>query len=206
VPKDYTWVIIPFLILSALIPAFRFTSLRVRDAALPPAERDPQIGRKFAFGLFTHLGLMLVLCGLTYSALDAMWEMTEPLGRSPDFVPLAPPIPKDWWNPLQRLAVGLVASGVLHGGLGWCGLTFLTNHRRFPGVARSFVVLRAVLCGLVLVTANTFALLLFLAEGKTDYRFLSFFLALLVVWGPAMIGHVLWVWRGNARTKPDAVD
>lgn len=209
-----TIVFVYAAVAAALVPLFRFGSLRVRNEALPPAARDPQLGRKFVLCLFTHVCLMMILVGLTVSADDAIWYAVEPMqiaedvregGEGGRMLAVARP-PKKWWNGQQRMAAALVLSGLIHGGLAWASLFFLTNQRRQPGVARSFVVLRFGLCGLLLLIGNTLALIMLLSEGKTDYRVLSVYFAVIGVWGPAMLGHLGWMLLAYRRRREEAVE
>lgn len=225
--SSHEGLVFMYAAVAALVPLFRLTSLRVRNEALPPADRDPQLGRKFVLCLFTHACLLMILCGLTVSASDVTWYVMEPLQQAedrrgeavwvpplpqPDGLPPLPPLPeidlpaaqpapplavsrppKQWWNSQQRLAVTLVGSGLLHGGLAWTALLVLTNHRTQPMVGRSFVVLRFGVCGVVMLVVNTLILHGFLAEGDTRYEPLAFYLAVVGVWGPAMLLHLGWM-------------
>ena len=190
--------------LFALVPALRFNSLRVRNVALPPADRDPHLGRKFALCLFTHIGWALVLGGLLVATAELVDDALRPLAEAaemqddPDTPPPVPPPPKEWWNKTNRLAAALAGSGLFHGWLAWVGLLVFTNHRTRPAVGRSFVVLRFVLCGLALVAANTAAFVVFLSEGKTNYSALSPYLTVVAVCAPSAVGHLgwaVWSWR-----------
>ncbi len=190
--------------LFALVPALRLNSLRVRNVALPPADRDPHLGRKFALCLFTHIGWALVLGGLLVATSELVGETLRSLAEAaekqddPDAPPPVPPPPKEWWNKTNRNATALAASGLFHGGLAWVGLLVFTNHLRRPAVGRSFVVLRFVLCALAVVAANTAAFVVFLSEGKTNYLALTPYFTVIAVCVPTAAGHLgwaVWSWR-----------
>lgn len=189
----------------AVVLLFQFLGLRVKNAALPPDERDPHLGRKFALGVFLHVAVMLLLTGLTVSAVDIAGEMTSNLGgknTTPTTAwggppgmrpPPAPATTRPFFNTQQRTAAGLMLSGALHGVLFFMLLTFGTNARKFPAVGRAFVVNRLLVAGLILMSVTTSFCLMLFAEG--DMRMESFgpILGLAVVWGPTALGHFLWL-------------
>lgn len=189
----------------AVVLLFQFLGLRVKNAALPPDERDPHLGRKFTLGVFLHVAVMLLLTGLTISAVDIAGDMTSNLGtknttattawRNPNMPPPTPAAttPKPFFNTQQRTAAGLMLSGVLHGVLFFMLLTFGTNARKFPAAGRAFVVNRLLVAGLILMSVTTTFCLFLFAEG--DMRMESFgpILGLAVVWGPTALGHFLWL-------------
>jgi hypothetical protein len=208
-----------------IVGVLQYLALRIRNTrATPP---DPQIGRKFIFCHFMHLAILLLLVGLTVSSLDWSEHFFEPMveaqqakkeverarERGEDALPppnipanlLAKP-PREWFNERQRLAAGLVASGLLHISLFWSFLRFATNARQFPSVGRSFVGLRLVSCGLILMTLTTIALIGLFHKGETDYSDVSVMAGLVVVWGPAAIIHLIVLmvsrrWHREERTE-----
>jgi hypothetical protein len=85
---------------------------------------------------------------------------------------------------------------------------FVTNGRKFPAVARAFVINRLLMAGLVLVfITTTFCLYLFSDGGSTDNEFptLAKLIGVAVVWGPAALLHFLWLALGLNKDKAKAV-
>lgn len=197
----------------------QFLSLRVRNTALPPEDRDPHVGRKFALGVFLHLAVMLLLVGLTVSAVDIFEELinggnngwnTPPTvrfngGGGPWGPPTPPPAPvaKPFFDTQQRVAAGLMLSGVMHGVLFAMLLYFATNARKFPAVSRTFVLNRLLVAGVILMGVTTqFCLYLFSEDGTgTGDSPFGRILGIAVVWGPAAIGHLLWLLFGLNKEK-----
>lgn len=200
---------------SGLVLLFQFLSLRLRNSALPPDDRDPHLGRKFALGVFLHLSVLVLLFGLTVLATDTFDQLlgggspsptTRPAGGPWGPMPAGPPAPvaKPFPNPQQRVAFGLMLSGVLHGVLFAMLFYFVTNARKFPAVGRAFVLNRLLLAGLLLVfITTTFCLYLF-SEGDGDFASLPRLIGLAVVWGPAALAHFLWMMFGLTADKAKA--
>lgn len=189
----------------AVVLLFQFLGLRMRNAGLPPEERDPHLGRKFTLGVFLHVAVMLLLAGLTVSAVDIAGEMTDNLGGNttpttawggpPGGMRPTPPATttKPFFDAQQRLAAGLMLSGVLHGVLFFMLLTFGTNARKFPAVGRAFVVNRLLVAGLILMSVTTSFCVFLFAEGDMKIGSFGPILGLAVVWGPTALGHFLWL-------------
>ena len=183
---------------------FQFLSLRMRNSALPAEDRDPHLGRKFALGVFLHMAVLLLLTGLTVSVVDVMDELTGNMNtratapvtwRGPGMPPAGPPAPtaKPFFDAEQRIAAGLLLSGVLHGVLFFMLLTFGTNARKFPAVGRAFVINRLLLAGLILMAVTTTFCLFLFSEGDMQVESFGRILGLAVVWGPTALGHYLWL-------------
>jgi hypothetical protein len=188
----------------AVVLLFQFLGLRVKNASLPSEERDPQLGRKFALGVFLHVAVMLLLTGLTISAVDIATEMTTNLGgnttptsafRGPGMPPptTSTTTSKPFFNTQQRTAAGLMLSGVLHGVLFFMLLTFGTNARKYPAAGRAFVVNRLLVAGLILMSVTTSFCLFLFSEGDMKVDSFGPILGLAVVWGPTALGHFLWL-------------
>lgn len=198
-----------------LVLLVQFLSLRIRNTALPPDERDPHLGRKFALGLFLHLAVLLLLVGLTVFAVDFFEELINGGGNnSPAAAPAGPgplamttsgPVAKPFPNAQQRVAFGLMLSGVLHGVLFAMLLFFSTNARKFPAVSRAFVLNRLLVAGVILMLVTTeFCLLLFSEGGESVESPFGHILGMAVVWGPVAIGNLLWLFFGLNQEKAKA--
>ncbi len=201
----------------------QFLSLRVRNAGLSADERDPHLGRKFVLGVFLHLSVLLLLVGLTVLSVDLFEELingsgnswgtpaTMQMGGGPGGGPWGPPPPppapvaKPFPNGAQRIAFGLMLSGVMHGVLFGMLLYFATNARKFPAVSRALVLNRLVAAGLILMgITTTFCLYLF-SEGSTggpvDNPF-GRIIGTAVVWAPAAVAHLCWLLFALTTNKP----
>jgi hypothetical protein len=193
---------------------FQFLSLRMRNSALPAEERDPHLGRKFALAVFLHLSILLLLTGLTVSIVDVCENMTGggnantpmTMRAGPGWNPPAPPPPvaKPFFNAQQRIAAGLMLSGVLHGLLFAMLLYFATNARKFPAVTRAFVVNRLLVAGIILMSITTGFCLMLFSEGDLMVESFGRILGLALVWGPTALGHFLWLMFGMNKDKAKA--
>jgi hypothetical protein len=201
-------------VVGGFVLIFQFLSLRMRNTALPAEERDPHTGRKFALGVFFHLGVLLVLTGLTLSAVDICENLTGS-GNSggnapatwragPGMPPPPPAAGKPFFNTQQRTACGLMLSGVLHGVLFFMLLTFATNARKFPAVGRAFVINRLLIAGVILMAITTSFCVMLFAEGEFMVESFGRVLGLALVWGPAALGHFLWLMFGMSKEKAKA--
>jgi hypothetical protein len=198
-----------------LVLVFQFLALRVRNSALPAEERDPHLGRKFALALFLHLAVMLLLTGLTVSIVDVCENMTGggnantpmTMRAGPGWPPPTPPpapVAKPFFNTQQRVAAGLMLSGVLHGLLFAMLLYFATNARKFPAVTRAFVVNRLLVAGIILMSITTGFCLMLFSEGDMMVESFGRILGMALVWGPTALGHFLWLMFGMNRDKAKA--
>lgn len=179
----------------------QFLSLRTKNSSLPPEERDPHLGRKFALGVFLHLSVLLLLTGLTVSMTDIFDELISGGGKNtpmtaPAGGPWGPPPPppaKPFFNSQQRVAAGLMLSGVLHGVLFGMLFYFATNARKFPSVSRAFVINRMLIAGVILMSITTSFCVLLFSEGEVMVESFGRVIGLAMVWGPAALGHFLWL-------------
>ncbi len=212
----------------ALVLLVQFLSLRVRNSALPPDERDPYLGRKFVLGVFLHLSVLLLLVGLTVLSVDLFEELINGSGNSwgstpatvqmrggPGGGPWGPPPPptvapaKPFPNGAQRVAFGLMLSGILHGVLFAMLLYFATNARKFPAVSRALVLNRLLAAGLILMGITTSFCLLLFSDGNSsggssgDNPF-GRMIGVAVVWAPAAVAHVCWLLFALGKEKAKA--
>lgn len=208
----------------AVVLLVQFLSLRVRNSALPAEERDPHLGRKFALGVFLHLSVMLLLAGLTVSFSETFdglfggnknqWggtPMTRPAmgpgGPGGPGWPPPPPPPTtkswfdEWYTSGQRVAAGLVLSGVMHCLLFAMLLFFATNARKFPAVSRAFVLNRLLVAGIILMAVTTLFSVLMFSEGDLQMDSFGRPIGIAVVWGPAALAHFLWLMFGLSKSK-----
>lgn len=191
---------------------FQFLSLRMRNSAAAVEERDPHLGRKFALGVFFHLAVLLLLTGLTVSSVDICENLTgggNSGGNTRATWPVGPGMPppavtKPFFNTQQRTACGLMLSGVLHGVLFFMLLTFATNARKFLAVGRAFVINRLLIAGVILMAITTSFCVMLFSEGEFMVESFGNILGLAVVWGPAALGHFLWLMFGLSKEKVKA--
>jgi uncharacterized membrane protein YidH (DUF202 family) len=200
----------------SLVPLIRFGSVRLRNELRPVTERDPQLGRKFILEWFAHACIMLVIGGTLVSVLDAMHYFAALAeAKKQPAVQVIPNIDEDgnagpplqlpttiaertsaeWWNTDQRTATGLVVSGFSHLIVVVGLLLFFTNSRRHREVAVSFIVVRILIFGAVLLAINTTALIGFFASDAQDktVKPTPDIQAVLIVVAPAFFLHLLWL-------------
>jgi len=188
-----------------LIHIFHFIALRIRNEHSEP--RDPHLGRKFVLHMFLHFSIILLLSGLTISAIDVSDAILSPNQNVGGFGPGGvlddddfprpgqgmQPMGRDWFNSTQRIALGLILSGMLHGAVMWAIVVLGTNSRKFPVVGRSFVISRLLISGIIMMTATTITIVFLLQKGSTNTRGLSVILGFALVWGPTGFIHFLWM-------------
>lgn len=198
-----------------LIPhLFQYIGLRVRNAALPDAEKDPQLGRKFALHVFSNLSILLILVGVTVSVVDLLDYAFE--GRNRGFGPRGgfgpgggfgpAPARAEWFNEQQRTAAALLLSGFLHFVLFTVILLAATNNGSQRLVARSFVLARLLLAGVITMGATTTFLITMLQKGDTNYDVLKLAIGLGLVWGPTALAHLLMAMAFRDRKRADRDD
>lgn len=212
----------------AVVLLVQFLSLRMRNAGLPPEDRDPHVGRKFALGVFLHLGIMLLLAGLTVSfseTFDGLFSgnknnswggppTTRAMQMGPDGrwqpVPPPPAAPStkswfdEWYTTPQRVSAGLCLSGVMHAVLFAMLLLFVTNARKFPAVSRAFVLNRLLIAGVILMAISTTFCVFLFAEGDMQMGSFGRPIGIAVVWGPTALVHFLWLMFGLGDKKKAA--
>ncbi len=195
---------------------FQYLGLRVRNSALPDGEKDPQLGRKFVLHVFAHLSVLLILVGVTVSVIDVLDYVFEPNknrmagpgrgGFGPGGFNPPPPPRGEWFNEAQRTAAGLLASGFLHFVLFFVILLVATNNASRRLVARSFVLARLVLAGVLSMGATTTFLIVMLQKGDTNYDALKVAIGLGLVWGPTALIHLLLAMGVRDKKKGDRAE
>ena len=186
--------------------AVAYVSLRIRDARADPP--DPELGIKAAYYTFLTAGLFLALSGLSLSMIDFLGEAFEgQQARQPQpqfnpqfppqqgrFVPPPqpqPPKPDDPFDRVsQRVAWPLVASGVLFSLLSILLIKAGTNDTRFPATRRTFVGLRLVVAGLIVMFAVTLVIELLFQKDLPSTRPYSVAIGLLIIWLPTTAIHM----------------
>jgi hypothetical protein len=190
-----------------------YIALRVRDAR--HATTDKWLGLKTAFHTVHTLAVLMVLTGLTVSAMDLMeGQLTgNPKNQPPQpqfqpgFGPPRPqpvPAPQDeFWNTAQRSAVALAATGFLFGLVFWGLLVSGTNERRYPAVRRTFVGGRLAVCLLVVFAATTVVAVV-LAQKDPKLDPVEQAVGVLMVWLPGSAVHLFLFHQAARRPiEPD---
>jgi hypothetical protein len=192
----------------------QFLALRFKNSSLPEENRDPHLGRKFGLHVFQHVGMLLILVGLTLSAVDIADQVfgnKAPTNSGPTMYwgPGSPPPPASTPPPnpfteVQQAAAGLMLSGVLHTILFTMLILFGTNAMKQPAVGRAFHMNRTMIAGLILLTVTTmFCMVLFKDTTKNSIglEMFSKIIGVAVIWGPTALGHFLWVMVDMAKDK-----
>jgi len=190
--------------LQLLAFAAQYAGLRVRN--LYAARPDRQLGRKAVCHLFLSVAIGIGLAGLTLSVLDILDRVFEPLhlaraAAQPGGTPV-PPGPTEWFDEAQRIALGLVLSGLFHGTLMAVVLRLFTNDRDEPAVRRAFTGNRLVFAGLIWMASATAALTL-LFQKDTDLKALQTTTAVGCVWGVAAAVHLWLLLHGRKGAEVD---
>jgi hypothetical protein len=190
------------LSIEMLVHLASYLALRMRNQAA--ADPDPQLGRKFVLNLFLHYAILLIMAAFTVSVCDLVDSALFPFqqtqnavwpggGPGPGMWPPPTPSAPSMWNENQRIAVSLLASGLLYFLLLFMVIRFRTNSRQFPAVGRSFAMVRFTLSGIIVMATTTVFLVFLLQEGNTDFKRLAYVIGFAVVWGPFALGHLFWV-------------
>jgi len=164
------------------------------------------------------MSIMLVLGGLSVSVFDILEYLLDPaavaqqarqngMPQQPaqfnpnNGQPVQPAF--DWFNDVQRIAAGLVVSGLMHGLLFYLVLRFATNDRQFPAVRRAFLGMRFVLILLVVTTTSTVAIIMTFRREEMDLKFVEVAMTVACVWAPAALIHgFLLMKSGGWKVKP----
>jgi hypothetical protein len=180
---------------------FPYVALRVRDSREP--KKDPELGIKSAYYMLMSASIILAVVGLTISALDLMdgaFEKGDNKGgkeakrNAIAFVfGEAKKDEKEGFlnNPVQRIALSLVVSGLLF------SLTFMillragTNDSTFPAARRSFLGARLGIFGTVVLIAVTALIVLFFQKDVKVMAPYEVLTAILLIWLPGFILHIV---------------
>jgi hypothetical protein len=179
-----------FALIAILPSALAYVALRVQDTR--QSTPDPKLGMKTAFHLVHTIAILLILTGLTVFMLDVL-EGT--IAKRPNLGPNFPgggggrPAKPAGLNEMQRVAIALIASGLLFGVVFWAFLLG-TNDSERRSVRRVFVGGRLALCLLILMITVTTLLINLIQKNASDDLTESL-LALLIVWFPAAAIHMV---------------
>jgi hypothetical protein len=175
-------LLLPFVLLGLAIP---YAVLRARDSREHP---DPQLGLKAALHYFLSVSLLLFLTGLTVVSVDLITREGRP-GRDPD-------------TDAIRTGLALAASGAAFASLHLILLSRSNDHRN-PIARRTFTGWRFAIHGLVVLFCVT-ACVVIVLQKTFETRTLKIFLAILLVWFPSWLVHLvlLWIRSTGPRFEP----
>ncbi len=188
-------LVLPYFLLALAVP---YAVLKARDGRHGPA--DPQLGIKVGLQFFFSLSLLLVLTGLTVISVDLVMRIDrfQPADR------------QSFPNPAQKLALGLIISGLLFGLLHFLFLLTLTTQPFTSPVRRTFLGWRFAIHGLVVMTATTllFVSLFFMRGDRGDMGWSEtrrFTIGMLLVWLPSWFLHFVLLRVGSppGEREPD---
>jgi hypothetical protein len=172
----------PMLLLALAIP---YAILKMRDARLE--SNDPEIGLKSALYYGFSLGILLSLVGLTFMVYEALEKGSSSSSSTSSST--------STWSSLSwgtRTGLGLLASGIPTAVTHLVLILGMTNDRRYPDTRRIFVGWRLAIHSLVVLTAYTaMMLILFLKDRSVDLSDIQLPLALLIVWLPSWLIHLI---------------
>jgi hypothetical protein len=179
--------------LVAVCLAYPYIALRIRDGR--EEHHDPELGVKSAYYLLYSAAVLLVLFGLTMSAIDLFDGALDKGGRNNQPQQVQGPFgpmnagKDEFWNTAQRTAWGAVFSGLLF------GLTLLlmiksgTIDSHYPAVKRMFAGGRLGFAGVVVMVTLTAIVIGFFQKEVGDKRYWEVLLAIMLVWAPAFAVH-----------------
>ena len=185
-------VILTILPLVIVCLAYPYLALRLRDSR--EEKRDPELGVKAAYYVILSAAIMLILFGLTVSAMDMMDGAFQ---QAPARRPAPPPgqQPRDpfeqFADATQRTAWAISVSGLLFSLTAMLLLKMGTNDAEFPSAKRIFVGGRLTLIAIIVMITVTLLIVLFFQKEvprKEPYEILT---AILIVWGPALAVHII---------------
>ncbi len=172
----------PMLLLALAIP---YAILKMRDARLE--SNDPEIGLKSALYYGFSLGILLSLVGLTFMVYEALEKGSSSSSSTSSST--------STWSSLSwgtRTGLGLLASGIPTAVTHLVLILGMTNDRRYPDTRRIFVGWRLAIHSLVVLTAYTaMMLILFLKDRSVDLSDIQLPLALMIVWLPSWLIHLI---------------
>ena len=193
-PFHSFWLISTSLFLSVGFVVL-FISLRMRDAQAEV--KDPQLGFKTILYFFCNLSILQVLAGLTMLVenineviFDPVALMNGPMGGPGFGGPRTPfGISTTWLNAMQRFAIGLIVSGLMHTVLFFAAIRYFTNDREFPAVNRAFMALRLFIAIQTVFWTTTVAVIHTISADNFDYVLFLRLLSVSMVWWPVTVLH-----------------
>ncbi len=158
-----------------------------RGCAMPGVQRSrdrAQVGR-LDYGF--SLGILLSLVGLTFLVYEALEKGSSSSSSTSSST--------STWSSLSwgtRTGLGLLASGIPTAVTHLVLILGMTNDRRYPDTRRIFVGWRLAIHSLVVLTAYTaMMLILFLKDRSVDLSDIQLPLALMIVWLPSWLIHLI---------------
>jgi hypothetical protein len=190
------YIIIILVPLVAYTLAYPYIALRLRDSR--EEHRDPELGTKAALYLLFSAAILLILIGLTVSAIDIMeGKFQEKQAAAVQGNLNMNDMEEEFKERIQRVAWGLVLSGLMFSFTLMLIIKYGTNDSEFPAAKRLFTGGRLALCGVVtMITVTAFIVLLFQkkAGAGTERAIRSIYEIIFgvgLVWIPATIVHLV---------------
>jgi hypothetical protein len=187
-------IIVSVLPLVVVCLAYPYLALRLRDSR--EDHRDPELGIKTACYLILSAAILLILFGLTVSAIDVMEGTLEKRNQARQ-----QPVPgqvqqqRDPFERLvtettQRTAWALTVSGLLFALSAMLLLKMGTNDVHFPAAKRVFVGGRLAFIAVVVMIAVTVLIVLFFQKEVPRKEPYEVLIGVLIVWTPALAVHI----------------
>lgn len=187
-------LIVSVLPIIVICLAYPYMALRLRDSR--EEKRDPELGIKTAYYLILSAAILLILFGLTISAIDVMDGTLEKRNR-PQPQPQAQfqqqqrdPFERIITDAAQRTAWGMTVSGLLFALTSMLLLKMGTNDIHYPSAKRVFVGGRLAFVGIVVMIAVTALIILFFQKEVPRKEPYEVIIAVLMVWAPALAVHI----------------
>lgn len=189
--------ILPLVIVSIAYP---YLALRLRDSR--EEKRDPELGLKAAYYMILSAAILLILFGLTVSAIDVMDGAIEGKKDQAAGKQQVQPFPgqvrpvqqKDPFEQLteatQRTAWAITTSGLLFALTVMLLLKMGTNDVHFPAAKRVFVGGRLAFIGVVVMISVTALIVLFFQKEVPRKEPYEVLIAVLMIWVPALAVHI----------------
>lgn len=177
---------VAFVFLSTVLP---YALLRYRPGT---SGHDHQLGLKVVLHLFKSMSIVILLVGLTLIAMDVLSTDGHPtLGK--------------WGQGMSVASAGLMLIYIL------C-LFFGTNNRHANSVARLYAGWRFLLCNIVVMVSLVSITVLYFDDLPTKpalkeewLTWRKSFWAVLIVWTPAWLVHLVWVWLLSRPAKTSSI-
>lgn len=192
--------VIVLLIILTVLPivvvclAYPYLALRLRDSR--EEHRDPELGIKTAYYLILSAAILLILFGLTVTAIDLMEgkleKRNQPRPQGPGQQQVQrDPIERFITESTQRTAWALTVSGLIFALTSMLLLKLGTNDQHFPAAKRVFVGGRLAFIGIVVMIAVTALIVLFFQKEVPRKEPYEVIIGVLIVWVPALVVHIV---------------
>jgi len=158
-------------------------------------KRDPELGIKTAYYLILSAAILLILFGLTISAIDVMDGTLEKRNQARPQPQVQQQQQRDPFERMitettQRTAWGMTVSGLLFSLTSMLLLKMGTNDIHYPAAKRVFVGGRLAFIGIVVMIAVTALIILFFQKEVPRKEPYEVIIAVLMVWAPALAVHI----------------